>query len=63
MLGSGPVGRVERTQQTLTERREEERVSRLEVEDNLLQRIRTRHTTTKTREERIEETATESPGV
>jgi len=60
VLDGGPVGRAERTQQTLTERREEERVSRVEFEDNLLQRIRTRHTKTKVREELIEETATES---
>ena len=60
MLESGPVGRVEKTQQTLTERREEERVSRVDLEDNLLQRVTTRHTKIKMREESIEETATES---
>ncbi len=61
MLDGGPVGRVEKAQQTLTQRREEERISKIELEDNLLQRIRTHYTKTKIREEWVEETITESP--
>jgi hypothetical protein len=49
-------------QQTLTERREEEHVSKIKTEDNLLQRITTRHAKTRVQEEWIEETETESPG-
>lgn len=60
MLGGGPAGWVERTQQTVTERREEERVSRFESEDNLLDRVETRSIIKRTREEVIEETASKS---
>jgi hypothetical protein len=60
MLEGGPVGRVERMQQTVTERREEERVLKVESEDNLLDRVETRSVITRTREEVVEETASES---
>lgn len=61
MLDDGPLGRVERTQQIVTQRREEEHVSKVEIQDNLLQRMKIHHTTTRIREEWIEETAMESP--
>lgn len=50
MIDKGPTGRVEKIQQTLTERREEERTSRVEIEDNLFDRNITHFTKVKVEE-------------
>jgi len=62
MLDGGPIGRIEKTQQTSCWRREEEEVLKVESEDNLLSRAEIRFLSKTSREHTSVQTVIESSG-